>query len=521
MNAAALLRRRLHECAFALAAFVYLQFPTLAADWPQFRGPTRDGISTDRLNRQWTGAVTNPVWRIGLTNCLGSLAVQGGRVFTQTLRNIAGTNMEVIVALNATNGVELWATPVDIGDYPEGGVGYDDGPRSTPVLDGDSVFVLTSYLKLYRLNVTNGAIIWQRDLVTLFGAIVIAWQNAASPVIENGLIYLNASCGVQSLMALRVSDGGVEWRTQDEYMTHTTPTLATIHGVRQIIFNTQSGVVSLNPQTGELLWRAPYPFNYGTSVSVSPVVYEDLLFMTGAHSYGMGSFVLQASVSNSIWSTTRLWFTNNPAAHWMTPVVRDGFLYGQFGIQTFDSANAQLKCVEMRTGAVKWSVNGFGRGATILWDNHLVSLTERGDLVLVKPLTNAYTELARFNAIPGYHDYTNKCWNGPAVSHGRIYVRSTSFVACFDLSIPSLKFDAPRFGGPNAIDLAVRTVTGVPVSSNRFTNLEVRASASLSLAPTQWTKLTNTLVLTGGVVRVPNVAAGTNSPRFFIVNEQP
>ena len=519
MNAAGSFLRRLRVRSFALSLLVCLQSQAMAADWPQFRGPTHDGISTDRLNRQWTGAVTNPVWRIPLTNCLGSLTVGGGRVFTQSRRLTNGLDMEVCVALNATNGAQLWSTALDTASYPNGGVGYDDGPRSTPALDGDSVFVLTSYLKLYRLNVTNGAIIWQQDLVTLFGASIIAFQNTASPIIENGLLYLNASCGAQSLMALRVADGGVEWRTQNEDLTHATPTLATIQGVRQIIFATQRGLISLNPTNGSLLWQTNYPFNYSTSIGASPVAYQDMVFITAAHAYGMGSMTVQVSLSNSIWSATRLWSTNNPASHWMTPVVRDGFLYGHFGIQTFDSVNAQFKCVDMRTGAVKWTVNSFGRGATILWDNHLVSLTERGDLVLVKPVTNAYTELARFTAIPGYHDFTNKCWNGPAVSDGRLYVRSTSFVTCFDLSVPALKLDAPQFAGPNAIDFTVRTVTGAPVSSNRFTNLEMRASTSLNLAPTQWTKLTNSLVLTGGVVRVPNVAAGTNTPRYFIVNE--
>jgi hypothetical protein len=148
-----------------------------------------------------------------------------------------------------------------------------------------------------------------------------------------------------------------------------------------------------------------------------------------------------------------------------------------------------------------------------------VTLTERGDLVLHKPATNAFTQLARFNAIPNYADFTNKCWNGPAVSHGRLFVRSSAYVAAFDMSVPALKLDAPQFVAPNAIDLAIRTVTGVPVSTNRFTNLEVRASANLSLVATQWNKLTNTPVLTNGVVRVPNVATDTNVQRFFIVNE--
>src|SRR5205814_336152 len=206
-----------------------------------------------------------------------------------------------------------------------------------------------------------------------------------------------------------------------------------------------------------LLWKSGYPFTYSTSLGCSPVVYQDMVFVCGAHAYGMGSMVVQARATNQIWTTTRLWFTNNPAAHWMTPVAYQGFLYGQFGIQTFDSPNAQLKCIDMRTGTVKWSVDGYGRCGTLLVDNNLLVLTERGELVLVIPNPNSYTEVGRFLAIPGYFGDTNKCWNSPAVADGRVYVRSTSFGACFDFSIPNLKFDTPRRLTANRVQLTVRT----------------------------------------------------------------
>ncbi len=511
----------LRACPSALLLLLCLPLISLGADWLQFRGDGR-GVSSDRLNTQWIGSTTNPVWRVPITNCLGSLSVKEGRVFTSTRRLLANADREVCVALNATNGIELWATAVDYADYPHGGVGYDDGPRSTPVCDGDSVFVLSSYLKLFRLNATNGAVIWENDLVDNFGGEVIPWQNGASPVIEDGLLFVNVNCGPDSLVALRTADGSVAWRSQNEGLTHSTPTLATIHGVRQVIFATHNGLVAVKALDGNLLWKLNYPFSYGTSLGVSPVVYDDMVFISGAHSYGMGSMVARAALSNGTWTATMLWFTNNPAIHWMTPVVRDGFLYGQFGIQSFDSVNAQLKCVEMRTGAVKWSVNGFGRGATLLLDDHLVSLTERGAVVLVEPSTNAYVELARFTAIPGYHDFTNKCWNAPAISNGRLFVRSTAFVAMFDLSVPEesrLVLDAPRLVAPNAFDLSIRTLSGVPVSSNRLTSIELRATTNLSLALTQWNRLTNGLVLTGGVVRVTNVGSALRPAEFFIVNE--
>jgi outer membrane protein assembly factor BamB len=492
-------------------------------DWPQYRGPNHDGVSTDRLNKQWSGAVTNPVWLRPVTNCLGSFAVSGGRAFTQTRRAVGGASREICVALSVTNGAELWAANLDTASYPNGGVGNDDGPRSTPAVDGGSVFILTSYLKLYRLNLTNGAVIWQKDLVSLYGASQIGYQNCASPLLDGGLIFLNASTGVSSLMALRTSDGSVAWRSQNEGLTHSTPLLTTISGVRQVIFATQSGLVSLDPATGTLLWKFLYPFNYGTSIGCSPVVWQDMVYVCGAQAYGMGSFVMQASVTNNTWTTSQLWantgFSSTLSAHWMTPVCYQGFLYGQFGVGSFDSVNAQLKCVEMRTGAVKWSAPNFGRGATILADNHLLSITERGQLVLIRPNTNAYTELGRFLAIPNYSDPTNKCWNSPAVSDGRVFVRSTAFAACYDLSVPALKLDAPEFVAPDTLRLTVRTVNGSAVDSNRVGSIEVRAATNVAQPAAEWSPLTNSLMLTNGVLRMDNVDASMQPWRFFNVNE--
>lgn len=522
MKAAGSSRCRLIVPGLALVVILSLTSFAAAADWSQYRGANHDGISTDRLNKQWTGAVTNPLWRLVVPNSLSSLTVSGGRVFTQTRRFVGGEDKDVCVALNAATGVELWSRPVDDAGYPESGVGYDDGPRSTPVVHDGSVFVLSSSNKLWRLNATNGAVIWSKDLVALYGSEVIPWQNAASPVIENGLIYVNVSCSNQSLFAFRASDGEPAWRSQNEAMTHSTPVLATIHGVRQVIFATQSGLVALDPVTGTRLWKFNLPFPYGTSLAVSPVVHQDMVFMCGSQLYNMGSFTVRVSFSNNVWTATQLWanlgYSSTLASVWMTPVVHEGFLYGQFGVQSFESVNAQLKCVELRTGVVKWSVNGFGRGATLLVDNHLVSLTERGALVLVRANTNAYTELARFTAIPNYFGDTNKCWNSPAVCDGKLFVRSTAFVAAFDLSVPALVLDSPQFSA-SGFEFAVRTANGAPIDSNRLAGLVVRASSDPALPLPQWNVVMASRALIGGVVRVGPIATDGQPRRFFIVSE--
>ena len=496
---------------------------TDAADWPQYRGATHDAVSADPIQRNWTGSVTNPVWRLLLTNSLGSFAVSGGRALNLVRRARGLVDQEVCVALDANDGRELWATPIDDAFYPHGGVGFDDGPRSTPTIDGDAVFVLSSYLKLHRLNATNGAVVWSKDLLALYGGTVIGWQNAASPVLEDGLIYLNANCATQTLMALRASDGSLAWRSQDEAMTHSSPVLATIHGVRQVIFAAQSGLVSLDPHSGQLLWKFPYPFFYGTCIGVSPVVYEDLVFISGAQVYDMGSVVAQIDLAESGWAATQLWanitFASTLSSHWMTPVCHRGFLYGQFGSQQFDSVNAQLKCVELRTGAQCWSANGFGRGGTVLVGDDIVSLTERGQLVLVEANPNAYTEVGRFNAIPYWNGNTNKCWNVPAVAGGRFYLRSTAYAVCLDLSSPRLLLEAPELIGPDQFRLTIRTANGVPLTAERLAGLEVFASTGLGQNLADWLKLTNTLELIDGVVHLNFNPGTTTASQFFIATE--
>lgn len=499
--------------------FIASNFACAGADWPQFRGLNHDAISTDRIVTNWTGAVTNAVWRVPATNALCSLVISDGKVYTQAIRNVEGEAKEVCVALNATNGVELWATPLDDASYPHGGVGYDDGPRSTPAVADGGVFVLTSYLKLYRLAPENGAVVWRKDLPSEYNSFEIAWQNAASPLIANGLIYLNASAPFASLMALRTTNGSLAWRAQDAGLTHSTPVLSTIHGVPQVIFATAQGVMSVNPENGNLLWRAHYPFTYNTSLAASPVVSDDVVFVVGGRAYGMASAAYQATLTNNTWTASLLWSSNTTAAHWMTPVCRDGHLFGQFGIFGFDGPNAQLTCMEIRTGVVKWRTAGFGRAGTVLVNNELVSLTERGELVLIKADTNSYVELGRFQAIGDYQPAFNKCWNVPAISDGKIFARSSAFVAAFDLSLSTLKLEPPEFTAPDKLALTVGAANGSVLASNRVAGIEVLAGTNLAESLSQWIKLTNGLTLTNGRFRIDNVDSTGQPRRYFIVKE--
>jgi len=421
------------------------------------------------------------------------------------------------LALDSGTGAELWALDIGLAYYPDGGVGYDDGPRSTPAVADGKVFVLSSYLTLFCLNPTNGTTLWSKDLISLYGGSVIGYQNAASPLIDSGLLFLNCNTPAQSLFALRTSDGSLAWRVQTESMTHSTPVIANIQGINQVVFATQSGLLGLNRTNGALLWKASYPFTYTTSIGVSPVVYSNIVFISA--DYSMASFATQISLSNSVLVPSPLWTNSALKTHWMTPICYQGFLYGQFGAVSFDSPNAQLKCIDLQTGTQMWSTNGFGRGGTILVDNKIVTLTERGDLVLVQPNTNAYTELSRFTLFPNFDFDTNKCWNVPAVADGRIYARSTAEAVCLNTAIPPLKMFPPQFAAGNQLQLWIGTSTGEPIESNRLAGISLRATANLATTLASWSVLGNPLVLTNGMIRVDHVDSGPF--RYYIATELP
>ncbi|MBI4658085.1 MAG: PQQ-binding-like beta-propeller repeat protein [Verrucomicrobia bacterium] len=431
-------RLRPHFCQWACSGTLFSSFclgvlilstSVLAADWPYYRGPNHDGTSPDPIRSNWSEQAPRQVWKVPLQPALSSFSVSGGRAFTQARRNTGGGEREFCVALNADTGQEIWAVALDIADYPNGGVGSDDGPRSTPSVDGNQVYVLTSYLRLFCLDAATGQEAWSKDLKSDYGAYVIPWQNAASPLIEGDMVLVNSN-GRQNehLLAFRKQDGNLVWKGQSDGMTQASPVAATIGGTRQAIFFAQSGLVSVAPETGRVLWRHPLRYN-GTSVAASPVVVGDTVY--GSRGYPSspalaqaGAVVVKIETSGSGFSANPAWSkVNQLMNHWATPVHHNGHLYGMFG-----HGFLQLKCVELATGNEKWSADGFGYGSVLVVDGKILAASEDGQLVLLDPNPNAYTELARYRALQG------KTWNVPAISGGRIYFRSTTEAVCLDVA---------------------------------------------------------------------------------------
>jgi outer membrane protein assembly factor BamB len=402
-----------------------------AADWPQFRGPNHDGASSEKILTAWPTSGLPEVWKEPMTDGFSGITVEGGRAFTLETRDVNGANQEVCVALDAKTGRELWAVPLGIAKYDGGGDSGapdnngGDGPRSTPTCDGGKVYTYSSRMVLKCMDAASGKQIWASDIQADHAGHNIHWESAASPLVEGDLVFVAGGGTNQALLAFDKNDGHVVWKGQDDKMTQSTPVVATILGVRQVIFFTQQGLVSVVPATGAMLWR--FPFRYSTSTAISPVVCGDIVYCSAA--YQVGTSACKISKTADGFAAEQIW--HQPASvlanHWSTPVCSDGYIYGISGQAKF--GKAPLVCVEAATGKVMWSHPGFGPGGCTLVDGCVLVVSDVGDLVLVKATATDFQEVARSHVLAG------KCWNAASVSNGRIYARSTREGASLDVSL--------------------------------------------------------------------------------------
>lgn len=477
----------LRRCA-GLALFVVLVLGTLAVpavDWPQYRGPTHDGSSPETLRTNWAAQPPRVVWRKTLSPAWSSITVAGNRAFTQSNRRIGGVSREVCLALDAANGNELWSANLDQASYPDAGTGSTDGPRSTPSVDGDRVFVLTSYLKLYCLRADTGAVIWRRDFLAEFpGTEVIDWQSAASPLVVGDLVFLNSNVGGQRLMAVRASDGTTVWSGQDDRMTHATPAYATLSGVPQVVFLTSRGLLGVVPDSGSVLWR--YTFSpSGTSTAATPVVAGDHVYASCA--YSLGAWTARVTRPAAAFTVTQTDYKRSSAYqnHWATPVHHDGFLYS-----VVERSFRSFACFDLAGRTNRWTTERVGSGnpgfaSLIKVGDQLLVLTEDGEVVLVEPNPAAYTERAVFKALSG------TCWNHPAFANGRLYARSSTEMVVLDLAppvvpLPPLRLAAESLPLLGRLRLQVTAVDLSPLTATEAPRIELQISPAPGASGFDW-----------------------------------
>lgn len=350
------------------------------------------------------------MWRIPLGDGFGQITVADDKVVIFAEK---GPD-EFVFCLDAATGKEIWSVRIDrtLKD------GNGNGPRSTPTVVGNRVYIYSTFMKLLCLDLADGKALWRHDLVAEHGADVLNWGNSVSPIVEKDLVIVPGGEKGKSILAFDTQTGKLRWSTGDGRQTHATPTVATIHGVRQVICFLQSGLVSVDPETGKVLWSFAHP--YRVSTAASPVVGGrdgDIVYCSAG--YGIGAAACRVTRDGDRWSAKEPWRTpGKNLNHWSTPVSRDGYLYGLFG---HNDRRGPLACLDMETGAVKWTRPGFGsQGAIIRLADNLLVQTPTGDLVLVAASPDAFKELGRTSILKG------KNWTSPGFSRGMIFARNTS-----------------------------------------------------------------------------------------------
>jgi outer membrane protein assembly factor BamB len=410
-------------------AFLLTMTLVPAQDWPQYNGPQHDRVAATQVDlKAWPEAGPSQLWKVDTPAGFSSFTVAHGRAFTLVTQKGA----ETCLALDASSGKELWSTKL-------GGIKYDgggdagtsnnrggDGPRSTPAATESRVFAYDASMHLTCLDAKSGKKLWSKDIEQQYKGKNIRWQNATSPLLEGNLVIVAGGGPRQSLLAFQQKNGKLAWRAEDEKLTHATPVAATLHGVRQVIFFMQSGLVAVTPEKGKVLWRAEYPFNISTAAS--PVVHGDLIYCSAG--YGVGGGAFRVDKKGSKFEAELVWQQRNRLQnHWSTPICKDGYLYGMFSFKKY--GEGPLKCVELSSGEEKWSVSGFGPGNVILVGDRLVALSDAGEVVLVDPSPEAYRELSRMDVLDG------KCWSSPSFAQGHLFVRSSTEGVCLDLAAAS------------------------------------------------------------------------------------
>ncbi len=479
----------------------------LAGDWPQYRGPNHDGISTEVIRTNWTAKTPQRLWKISLGQAWSSLTVQGGRVFTQVERSNGLEPREYCVALDASTGKELWATDVEKADYLNG---YD-GARSTPSVIGDRVYVYTSWMQLYCLAVATGKVLWSHDLASEYNGTVIPWNNASSPLVIGDRVFVNHNGDTNRIAAFNRFDGTLAWRNHSNRTVHATPIATTLHGVLQVIFQTREGLIAVNPDDGAALWRFNFPQN-STSAAASPVVAGDRVYCSAA--YGTGAGAALVSLSSGVLSAAQAWKTKGANMnHWATPVYHEGYLYGVYG-----QGSLRLACVDAASGQEMWQQTGVGYGSVLKVNNLLVVLTEDGDLVLVEPRPDAYREIDRVHTVNGL------CWNNPAISQGRIYVRSQTEAAAYDIAptvVPRspLKLEPGLSGSGRRFQLVIGTQNGSPIDAVRAAGIQLLTTPDLSAARGSWSPTAPDPILVDGRLRFEESLAEPTGRRYFRVIE--
>lgn len=411
-------------------------------DWPNFLGPTQDSVSSETgLLKSWPAEGPKIAWQAKLGEGYAPPAVQNGRLFYA--ERVGGKIW--IQAVKSETGEPLWGVSYET-DYADM-YGYDGGPRCAPVVDGDRVYAYGPDGKLLCLKAVNGDLVWKKDLNAEFKVVQNFFGVGSAPLVEGELLLVQVggsppdSPSIQTgevrgldsgLVAFDKRTGKEVYRMSAELASYSSPRTATIDGRRWGFLFARGGLLGFEPATGKIDFHYPWRSKSLESVNSSqPVVIGDQVLISECYSVGASLLKVKPGGYDVLWADGRK-RERSLSTHWMTSIHVDGHVYGSSGRH---KENAELRCVELKTGAVKWSVPGLTRTSLLLADGLFYCLGEDGALRLLQltPEKPAEAGSVVFKGPDGGPLLRYPAWAAPILSHGYLYVRGKDRLLCLDV----------------------------------------------------------------------------------------
>lgn len=392
-----------------------LSAQTLAADWPQFLGPGRNGVySGPPLSEAWGGTGPRVVWRRQIGQGLsGPVVVQNRVILFHRV-----SSREVVEAIDAGSGKTQWeyAYPTSYRDD----FGFDEGPRAVPVVASGIVYTFGAEGQLHAVDLASGKKIWSEDTMRRFGVPKGFFGAAGSPLVEDGRVIANIGGKNAGIVAFDAKTGKVLWTVADDEASYSSGIGATIAGRRYAVFLTRRGLVGLDPAAGKVRFERQWRARQAASANAAtPVINGDWIFVAAEYGPGAGVLRFDGSKLTDVWSSDDV-LSN----HYATSVHAGGYLYGFHGRQEFGPS---FRAVEFQTGKVRWSEDRFGAGTVTLAGDRLLIVRENGEMVLAAASPDGFKPVARAQILPG----TVRAY--PALADGMAYVRNENTLVCLDL----------------------------------------------------------------------------------------
>lgn len=364
---------------------------TAADTWPQYRGLNRDGISTEKLT--FSADAPEQVWKASIGIGFTSMAVSGGMVYASGHEG----GKDTLHCLDAKTGKSVWTFSYAQELSPNL---YEGGPNATPTVAGKNVYILAKDGFTACLDAKTGKAVWQKNIAQEVGAAKPSWGFSGSPTILGRALFLNVgSHGT----AVEAATGKVVWKSGGDAAGYAS--VIPMGGAKDasLLVFAKDALVGVDAASGKKLWSFPWTTDHGVNAA-DPIMMGNQVFISSGYNYGCGLVDISGGQPKEVWRN------KNMKNHFNACVLIDGHLYG------FDDSN--LKCIDWKTGAVKWDKNGLGKGSLAAVNGKLVILSERGELVIAEATPSAFTEVSRTQAL------SFKCWSSPAIADGRIYVRN-------------------------------------------------------------------------------------------------